>query len=56
MYILNDLCKTWFHGRHLIDSRVALLSKPLPRSNMYAFNLTKVLITLMGFPRLVPAI
>jgi len=52
MYILNYLCYTWFHGWHLIDSSVALFSKPLTLPNGYAFISSKLLIVLTGFPRL----
>jgi len=51
-YVLNYLCLTWSHGRHLVDSSIALFSKCLTLSNVYAFILAKLLIALMGFPRL----
>jgi len=51
MYFLNYLCWTWFHGRHHIDSSIALISKSLTLPNVYIFILSKLLIVLMGFPR-----
>jgi len=51
-YFLNYLCYTWFHGRHFIDSSISLFSKSLTFPNVYAFILSKLLIALMGFPRL----
>jgi len=51
-YLLNYLCETWFHGRYHIDSIVALFSKSLALPNVYDFNLSKLLIALMGFARL----
>jgi len=50
-YFLNYLCWTRFHGRHRIDSSVALFSKSLTLPNVYALILSKLLITLMGLPR-----
>ena len=52
MYFFNYLCQTRFHGRHLIDSSIALFSKSLTVPDVYAFILSKLLIALMGFPRL----
>jgi hypothetical protein len=52
MYFLNYLCLTWSDGCHLVDSSIALFSKSLTLPNMYAFILSKLLIALMGFPRL----
>jgi len=51
-YFLNYPCSTWSHGRHLDDSCIALFSKYLTLPNVYAFILSKLLIALMGFPRL----
>jgi len=51
-HFLYYLCKTWFHGRHLIDSSVALRSKSLTLPIEYAFILFKLLIALIGFPQL----
>ena len=50
-HFLNYLCYIWSHGRHLVDSSIALFSKSLTLSNVYAFILAKLLIALMGFPR-----
>jgi len=50
-YFLNYLCQTRFHGRHLIDSSIALFSKSLTLPDVYAFILSKLLIALMGCPR-----
>jgi len=52
MYFLNDLGKTWSHGRRIIESSIALFSKSLTLPKVYAFILPKVLIALMGFQRL----
>jgi len=49
---LYYLCQTWFHGRHIIDASAALFPKCLNLPNVYAFILSKLLIALMGFPRL----
>ena len=51
-YCLNYLCKSLFHGRHLIDSSSAHCSKSLTLPDVYAFILSTLLIALMGFPRL----
>jgi hypothetical protein len=51
-YFLNHLCSTWFQGRHLIDSSIALISKSLTLPHDYAFNLSTLLMALMGFTRL----
>jgi hypothetical protein len=52
MYIPNYLCQTWSHDWHLIDSSVAHFSKSLTLPSVYAFIHSKLLIALMGFPRL----
>jgi len=51
-YFLNYLCQTRLHGQHLNDSSIALFSKSLTLPDVYAFILSKLLIALMGFPRL----
>jgi len=51
-YFLNYLCQTWSHSQHLIDSSIALFSQSLTLPNVCAFILSKLLIVLMGFPRL----
>jgi len=51
LYFLNNLCKTWAHGRYLIDCSSAPLSKFLTLPNLKAFIPSKFLILLMGFPR-----
>jgi len=51
-HFLNYLGQTWFQGLHLIDSSLALFSKSLTLPNVYALILSKLLIALMGFPRL----
>ena len=51
-YFLNSLYWNWFHGRHLIDSIIALCSKSLTLPNVNAFIVSKLLIALMGFQRL----
>jgi len=51
-YFLNHLCQTRSHGRHLVDSSIALFSKSLTLPDVYTFILSKLLIALMGFPRL----
>jgi len=40
------------YGQHLVDSSIALFSKSLTLSNVSAFIHSKLLIVLMGFPRL----
>jgi len=50
-YFLNYLWYTWSHGRHLMDSCIALFSKSWTLPNVYAFILSKLLIMLMGFQR-----
>ena len=52
MYFLNFLCKTWSHGRHLVDSRIALFTESFTLPNVYALILSKLRIALMGFQRL----
>ena len=52
MYFLNYRRQTRSHGRHLVDSSIALFSKSLNLPNVYTFILSKLLIALMGFPRL----
>jgi len=52
---LNYFCKTWPHGRHFVDSSIALFSKSLTLPNINAFIISKVLIALMGFSRLCAA-
>ena len=54
-YFLNYLCQTWFHGQHLVDSNIALVSKSLTLPNVYAFTLSILLIALMVFTRLAAA-
>jgi len=55
-YFLNYLCKTWLHGRHVMDSSIALCSKYLTLANVSDFILSWLLIALMGFPELGVAI
>jgi len=51
--ILSQLCLVnWSHGQHLVDSSIALCTKSLTASYVYAFILSKHLIALLGFPRL----
>jgi len=52
MYCLNYLCSTWSDGRHLDDSSIALFLKSLTLPNVYAIILCKLVMTLMGFPKL----
>jgi len=52
IYFPNDVCQTRPHSRHLVDSRIALFSQSLTVPNVCAFILSKLLIALMGFPRL----
>jgi len=52
MYFLNYLCLTWSIGWHLVDSSIALFLKSLTLPSVCAFILSKLLIALMGFPRL----
>jgi hypothetical protein len=47
--LFNDLCQTWSHWCHLLDSSIALFSWPLTLPNVLAFLLSNLLITLMGF-------
>ena len=56
MYCLNYVCKTWSHGRHNIDSSIALSSLPLTHRTVCALILFKWQIALMGFQRLGAAI
>src|SRR5882757_5644280 len=49
---LNDLCETWSHGRHLVVSCIAPRSKSFTLPNEYDITPNKLLIVLMGFPRL----
>jgi len=51
-YFLKYLCRTWSHSRLLIHSSVALFSQFLTLLNVCTFILSKLLIALMGFPRL----
>jgi len=51
-YFLNDLCSTWSHGWHLVDSSIDHFAKSLSFPDVYALNLSKLLIALIGFPRL----
>ena len=51
-YFPNYLCQTWSHGRHFVDSSIAVFSKSLTFPNVYAFIISKLLIAHMGFPRL----
>jgi len=51
-FLFDFLRYTCLHGELLIHSSIALVSKSLTLSNGYAFNLRKLLSTLMGFPRL----
>ena len=51
-YFLNYLGETWSHGRHFHNSSIALFSKSLTPPNVCAFILSRLLIPLMGFPRL----
>jgi len=55
MYFFNYLCYTCSHGRSLPDFCIALCSKSLVIWTIYAFILSKLLIALMGFPRLCSA-
>jgi hypothetical protein len=56
MYFLNYLCYTWSHGRHFVDSCIALSSRSLTLPNVCASVLFKWKITLIGFPRLGAAV
>jgi hypothetical protein len=47
MDIFNYHCQTWSHGRHLIGSSIALFSKALTISIVYACTLSKMLSVLM---------
>jgi len=51
-YFLNYLCQTWSHGKYLVDSCIALVSKSLTIPIVCVFILSKLLIALIGFPRL----
>jgi hypothetical protein len=51
-YFLKYLCQTRSHGRHLVDSSIALVSKSLTLPDFHACILSKVLIVLVGFPTL----
>jgi len=51
-YFLNYLCQTWSHSWHLVDCRIALLFQALTLPNVCGFVLSRLLIVLMGFPRL----
>jgi len=55
MYFLNYLHETYSHGQHLPDSSIAVFSTSWTVPIIYAFILSKLLIALMGFPRLVAA-
>jgi len=50
VYFLNFLCQSRSHGRHLIDSSIALFSKSLTLPDVYAFIPSKLPITLMSVP------
>jgi len=52
MCFLNYHCLTRSHSRHLLDSSIALFLQSLTLPNVCAFILSKLLIALMGFPRL----
>jgi len=52
MYFPIYLCWTWSHGWHLVDSSIALFPMSVTLPNDYALILSKLLIALMGFPRL----
>jgi len=51
-YFLNNLCQTQSHSWHLVDSSIALFLQSLTLPNVCVFILSKLLIALMGFPRL----
>jgi len=52
MFFLNYLCQTWSHSQQLVDSSIAIFLNPLTIPNVCAFILSKLLIAMMGFPRL----
>jgi hypothetical protein len=52
MYFLNYLCETPLHSRHLVDSSIALILQSLTLRIVCAFIGSKLLMALMGFPRL----
>ena len=55
-YFLYYLCQIWSHSRHLVDSSIALFSQSLTLSNICAFILSKLLITLICYHRLQEAL
>jgi hypothetical protein len=55
MYFLNQLCLAWSNIQHLVESSIALFSQCLTLPNVCAFILFKLLIVLLGFPRLAVA-